>query len=277
MQVVAPSHNFPEELTLLESTLRTREPGQRQSSHCERWGNTGLLANDEAAKRRSMECHSYGSVHSVGPEHPETLDFLHQLANTLERRGRLAEAEEVMRHTMNGRLKAFGNHGGMADLSRRRLRELLIRQGHVEEAKELAEQIEHPGFVQRNTFRGNADRGRALRETSVPEVWKPEKRPPTTLREFGEIVKEADALRGEELMRRSQTARQKLIKGGQNLMNFTEKKYGRSKLTRSISSSLWEGQSTEDVSSVLREATLQREPSSTSLLPIMRRQSEPRL
>merc|ERR1711963_1218376 len=111
------------------------------------------MAEAESLKRYGMEGHSFGTIHCLGADHPATVDSLQQLGEILERRGRLPEAEDVMRQALDGRNAKYCAHHGQLDRSRRELARILARQERHAEALELRQQILHPGHLDREEFK----------------------------------------------------------------------------------------------------------------------------
>merc|ERR1719413_305520 len=99
-----------------------------------------------------------------------------------------------MRQALEGRLGKLRHSHSQVDRSRHELARVLSRQGKREEATELFEEVWHPGYRARETFKTNAGQGGLMKvrvpteEESARAVAEPTKRPkepPFTLRELG--------------------------------------------------------------------------------------------
>lgn len=186
-----------------------------QSLGVERWGRNGRSADAESAKRAAIECHAFGTIHALGVDHPATVDSLQQLGDILERRGRLAEAEDCMRQALEFRLSKLKDTHGQIDMSRRELARLLRRRGKHEEAADLLKDVLHPGHQGRETFKANIARGGPEMAAAYTEDDLKTKRKERsyTLRDLGVLLSQGgngDMTKAEDILLRSRAAREKL-------------------------------------------------------------------
>lgn len=190
----------------------------------DRWGETGRTAGEIKACRHAMDSHSHGAARSLGNNHPETLDLLVELGLSLERRGRLDEAEATLRRALEGRHDR-GVVGGMRARAQRELAALLRRRGQKDEAADLLRQSEVTLFgMTEHELHPRQQREAALQRAAsestvavaTTPIRGPKTAPPITLRELGLALaaksgaKQQDLEYAEALMQKSVAARVKV-------------------------------------------------------------------
>ncbi|MGA8103315.1 MAG: tetratricopeptide repeat protein, partial [Candidatus Acidiferrales bacterium] len=117
-------------------TSLTKDPElQAQMMHVmgDVYENLGLYPRAQSLQQQSMEIRQ----RVLGPEHPDTLNSMNSLANTLFREGHYVEAEKMYRETLDIRRRVLGPEHPDTLKSMNNLANVLNDEGHSAEAEKL--------------------------------------------------------------------------------------------------------------------------------------------
>jgi eukaryotic-like serine/threonine-protein kinase len=95
--------------------------------------NLGLYPRAQALHQQSLEIRR----RVLGPEHPETLSSMNNLANALDKEGHYAEAEKFYRESLGIRRRVLGPEQSDTLASMNNLAVILLDEGHYAEAEKL--------------------------------------------------------------------------------------------------------------------------------------------
>lgn len=131
--------------------------------------NYGNLSHTHAQREHSWRTHldgAYGSAKVLGGRHPQTLDQLVQLGQTLLAQGRLPEAEMAFSQCWEGRRETLGEAHPMTHRALRELAEVRRRCGHRDAAQEVLYKGSCHGFDTRHPL-GSSPQSASLRSLGV--------------------------------------------------------------------------------------------------------------